>query len=284
MKYTELQINAADGTMLRVIYRVPQHFHSMVIIVHGLGEHCGRYDEVATFFNKRGFATFLYDHRGHGKSSGKRAHIDSFEEYLSDLMIVSKKGIEVTKTEKFLLFGHSMGGLISANFAGRKPELLSGLVLSSPFIGNAVKIPAVKAIAGKLLSRLVPGFSMPTGLPPEMLSHDHDVVQAYINDPLVTGSVTTRWFTETVKGQLSAFEAARKYTGPLLVLQGGDDQLVSVTETKAFFEVSASPDKEIHVLEGLYHEIFNEVERKIPFGLLDEWLKKHPAIMPPKKA
>lgn len=278
MKFHELHINAADGTLLNVEYVVPDSFHSLAILVHGLAEHSARYRERALFLAERGFAVFIPNHRGHGKSGGRRAHVLSFQDYLSDLMVVSKNARDITQKGKFLLFGHSMGGLISANFAGIKPDLLSGLVLSSPFFGFAMKVPAFKAIGGKLISGLWPSLSMPTGIDPNHVSHDPVAVAEYANDPMVSKIVSARWFTETVKAQTLVADAMNTYTGPLLVMQAGDDLLASASESRKVFEGAASADKEFYNLEGFYHDIFHEAGKKAVYEIFDQWLKAHPAI------
>ena len=272
MNLTETQINAADGTLLMVRHAIPQNFKRLAILVHGLGEHSARYAEMAGFFNSKGFAVFTLDHRGHGLSGGRRAHVDTFSDYISDLLIVTKKASAMTGKKRFFMLGHSMGGLIATLFAGSKPELLDGLVLSSPFFGFAEKVPIYKAIPGKILSGLMPTLSMATGLDPNVISHDKNVVNAYASDPLTLKTVTTRWFTEAKKAQEEAKNAVQKYKGPLLVMQAGDDKLVSPSTTQEVFELSQSNPKEFHMLEGFYHEIFNEVERAKPYGLLDKWL------------
>lgn len=275
MKFTELQINAADGTLLFVRHQIPEESRGLVVIVHGFAEHCGRYDEMAQFFAARGLSTFLFDLRGHGRSGGARSYISSFEEYVADLAVVAKRATEMTGSEKFLLLGHSMGGLIAAHFAGRREGALRGLVLSSPFIGFAMKVPAIKAAAGKVMSGLWPTLSLPTGIDPAVVSHDEAVVKAYAADPLNNKVATARWFTEVVKAQSEVMAAIGKYHGPLLVVQAGDDKLADPAATRALFEAAGTQHKEMQVFDGFFHEVFNEVDRSTVYDTLDRWMTKH---------
>ena len=275
MKFTELQINAADGTLLFMRHHIPENARGLALVVHGFAEHCGRYDEMAEFFAARGLATFLYDQRGHGKSGGARSYISTFDEYVADLAMVAKRACEITGMEQFLLVAHSMGGLVAAHFAGRRGGMLRGLVLSSPFIGFAIKVPAVKALAGKVMSGIWPTLSLPTGIDPAVISHDEAVVKAYDTDPLNNKVATARWFTEIVKAQSEAAGVISGYTGPLLVVQAGDDKLADPAASRALFEAAGTQHKEMQVFDGFYHEVFNEVDRKAVYDTLDRWMKKH---------
>ncbi|MFA6033384.1 MAG: lysophospholipase [Myxococcota bacterium] len=274
MLQKELEINSADGTLLHLKYSIPEGHAALALIVHGLGEHSGRYDELTGFLNKRGFAVFRLDLRGHGRSAGKHAHVTAFDEYLSDVMVASAKAMEISGYKRFVLVGHSMGGLICANFAGLRHGLISGLVLSSPFFGFAQKPPAVKAFFGSIISRIYPSLSLATGLDAGLVSRDPEIVRKYTSDPLVHGVISARWFTE-VLSQQNGLERFREYKGPLLMMQAGADGLASPEASRLAFEASPADPKEFHMLDGLYHEIFNELEddRKKVFGILDRWLK-----------
>ncbi len=272
--YQERFFNARDG--IRLFFR--RWFvagpRGLVALVHGFAEHCGRYDEVASVLNRAGWSVAAMDYRGHGQSGGRRAHIDRFDEYLDDVHAfldeIRRDGFE----ERPVLLGHSQGGLIAARFAELFQERISRLVLSSPFFGLAMKVSAPKAWLGKVVSRWLPTFSMPTGVDPAWLSHDSKVVDAYTADPLISHHATTRWFTEVTRAQDNTFGDAGRLQAPLLVLQAGDDKLSSVEATRRFFEAAGSTDKHIELYRDYYHEIFNEVGRDKVFGDLTAWLEK----------
>lgn len=246
-----------------------------MIIIHGLGEHSGRYLNVINRLVPKGISIFALDFRGHGKSDGKRGHVLSFDDYLEDLYSISGVAIKEKKPGiKYFLLGHSLGGLIAINYAIRRQETIDGLIISSPSLGVAVKVPAIKAVLGKAMSSLWPGLSLNNELDASKISHDEKVVAAYRNDPLVHDRVTARWFTEFLSSMKKANNQASEIKVPFLMQIAGDDHLVDAAMSKSFFERVSSKDKTLHVYEGLYHEIFNEKEedRKLAIDDLEGWI------------
>ena len=245
-----------------------------MVIAHGLGEHSGRYLNVINRLVPKGISIFAPDFRGHGKSDGKRGHVLSFGDYLEDLY--SMFGVAAKEKKpgmKCFLLGHSMGGLIAINYAIRRQETIDGLIISSPSLGVAVKVPAVKAVLGKAMSSIWPGLSLNNELDASKISHDEKVVSAYKNDPLVHDRVTARWFTEFLSAMENANNQVSKIKVPFLMQIAGDDHLVNAAASKSFFEKLSSKDKTLHVYDGLYHEIFNEKEedRKLAIDDLENW-------------
>jgi alpha-beta hydrolase superfamily lysophospholipase len=246
-----------------------------MVIAHGLGEHSGRYVNVINRLVPKGISIFAPDFRGHGKSDGKRGHVLSFGDYLEDLYSIFGVAIkEKMPGMKCFLLGHSMGGLIAINYAIRRQETIDGLIISSPSLGVAVKVPAVKAVLGKAMSSLWPGLSLNNELDASKISHDEKVVAAYRNDPLVHDRVTARWFTEFLSAIENANKQVSKIKVPFLMQIAGDDHLVNAAASKSFFEKPSSKDKTLHVYDGLYHEIFNEKEedRKLAIDDLENWI------------
>ena len=249
-----------------------------MVIAHGLGEHSGRYDTVVSRLLPRGISIWAADHRGHGRSDGLRGHVSSFYQYVDDLhSLVALSRDTLPSDAKIFLLGHSLGGLIALRFASRFPEVVDGVIISSPSLGLPEKLPAVKAFVGRVMSSIRPTLSLANGLDASKLSHDETVVRAYLDDPLVHNRVTARWFTEF----LSAMEAARRsgptIKTPLLMQLAGDDYLTSAAASERFFEELPLADKTLYVYKGLYHEIYNETEdeRRRVLDDLDTWLMKH---------
>ena len=272
--YTEGYIKQND---LKIYYR---HYKASpekarMIITHGLGEHSGRYLNVINRLVPKGISIFAPDFRGHGKSDGKRGHVNSFGDYLEDLYSIFDVAIKEKKSGiKYFLLGHSLGGLIAINYAIRRQETIDGLIISSPSLGVVVKVPAIKAVLGKAMSSLWPGLSLNNELDASKISHDEKVVAAYRNDPLVHDRVTARWFTEFLSSMEKANNQASDIKVPFLMQIAGDDHLVDAAMSKSFFERVSSKDKTLHVYEGLYHEIFNEKEedRKLAIDDLESWI------------
>jgi len=274
-EYDEHFFDAGDG--LRLFFRrwFVSEAKGLVAIVHGFAEHSGRYGHVVDFLCEAGWSVATFDCRGHGQSGGRRAHIDHFQEYLDDtssfLDEIKREGF----ADKPILLGHSQGGLIAASFVQMLPDAVAGLVLSSPFLGLAIKVPAFKAAAGKLLSKIFPTLAMKTGMDPGLLSHDQDVVEKYAADPLVSNIATARWFTEIQKAQETTLQQAGGIRCPLLMLQAGADRVVSAPVSKNLFEGAGSADKIFYEYPDYYHEIFNEVGRNKVLEDLGVWLENH---------
>ena len=244
----------------------------LVLVAHGLGEHGGRYRNVIDRLLPLGHPVFLLDHRGHGRSGGKRGHINSFSEYLDDLRTFRRLALEETGRERVILLGHSLGGLIALCFALENPGLLAAVVASSPALRVNAPVPAVKAALGKVLSRLLPSLTMDNGLDPEHLSHDPRVVREYVDDPLVHKKVSARWFTEfTARMEWARAEAPRLRL-PLLLLHAGDDRLTDPAGSEQFFQRAGSARKNLIRYPGLYHAIFNEVGKEQVFQDLEKWI------------
>ncbi|HUU01615.1 MAG TPA: lysophospholipase [Myxococcota bacterium] len=273
--YQEHFFNAPDG--IRLFFRrwFTDEPKGLVALVHGFAEHSGRYKALADDICRAGWSVAAFDYRGHGQSGGRRAHIDGFTGYLDDLgsflAEIEKEGYG----GKPVLLGHSLGGLIAARFCERDADDLNGLVLSSPFLDMAFKVPTLKALAGRLLSGIFPTLSLKSGLDPSVLSHDQEACERYAADPLVSDVASARWFTEVLQAQADAFREVTRIKLPLLVLQAGDDRLASAEATRHFFEAAQSEDKNFQLYEDYFHEIFNEVGRDKVVADLIAWLGQH---------
>ena len=273
--YQEHFFDAGDG--LRLFFRrwfVPQP-KGLVALVHGFAEHSGRYTHVADFLCEQGWSVAAFDCRGHGQSGGRRAHVDHFQDYMDDTTSFLEEIKKAGYQQQPIMLGHSQGGLIAARYVQMLPDSVAGLVLSSPYLALVMKVPAVKAVAGKVVSKIFPTLAMKTGLDPSILSHDQDVVEKYAADPLVSNIATARWFTEITEAQATAVQQAGGIKCPLLMLLAGDDRLVSAPVSKNLFTGAASADKTLHEYDGYYHEVLNEVGRDKVLADLKAWLESH---------
>ncbi len=267
-----------DG--IKIFYRQYQaeSERARMVLSHGVGEHSGRYGNVIERVLPKGFSVWAPDHRGHGQSGGKRGHVLNFVQYLTDLRLT----VELAKKDMpgempCFLLGHSMGGLIALDFAQHYPELIDGVVASSPCLGMVIEIPAVKKVLGSFMSYVWPGMTMGSGLDATKISRDENVVSAYKNDPLVHDRVSARFFTELLAAMESVNQQASALNVPVLMQVAGEDYLVNADSSKHFFEKLTLQDKTLHVYDDMYHEIYNapEDQKERVLDDLETWLDKH---------
>lgn len=263
--------HAADGTKLHVTdYLLPQaQVRGSVVVMHGLGEHSGRYRALAQFFNGCGLSVRCYDHRGHGKSEGTRGDVIHGDPLVQDAQILIEN-FSADFAEPPFLFGHSMGGLFAARFALSGLAPLRGLILSSPAL--AVKMSAFERKLLKVLYAIAPSFGVPNGLSTKYLSHDPRVVEAYEADPLVHGRISPRLLSSMLAAMAYCLEHAHELSMPTLMLAAGDDHLVDCEGSKRFFARIPAGVAQLQIYPQLYHEIFNELDASQPFADLRSWL------------
>jgi alpha-beta hydrolase superfamily lysophospholipase len=251
-----------------------------VQIVHGLGEHIGRYEALAQRLNQAGWHVAGHDHRGHGMSTGPRGDMGQPQALLTDLSAVMD---HLRGEGRHVLLGHSMGGLVAARFvaeslvgnARRWAREVDGLVLSSPALDAGLKLPQRALL--RLLKPLVPALRLGNGLQPEWISRDPEVVRAYSADPLVHDRVTPRLVRFLVdEGRLVRRRAPRWRT-PTLLMWAGADRCVAPAGSAAFAAAAPREVLTAQELPGLFHEIFNEPEREQVIEQLLQWLQRFQA-------
>jgi len=248
---------------------------AVLILVHGLGEHCGRYMNVVNHFVPLGCALYGLDHIGHGKSEGTREFVERFEDYTNTLTTYYDmvKGWQTGKP--IFLLGHSMGGLIASYYLLDHQTNFRGGILSAPFIKVSDSISQATITMGKILSVVTPRTRLVT-LDANGISRDSEVVKAYVNDPLVFhGKTPVRLGAELLKAMLRVRTEAHRITLPLIILQGSEDRLIDPACGQILYDKAGSKDKTIKVYEGLYHEVFNEPERARVLKDVETWLAAH---------
>jgi len=249
---------------------------AVLLVVHGLAEHCGRYMNVVNRFVPSGYGVYAFDFPGHGKSHGKRVFVNRFEDYTRTLATFLDKVGALHHEAPLFLVGHSMGSLVSAVFLLDRQEGFAGAILSG---AGAVKVPesisSATILAGKIFSVVMPKIGL-IGLDVNGVSRDPSVVRGYVEDPLVhTGKTTARLAAEILKAMQRFPEEAARITLPILLLQGSGDKLVDPAGAQMLFESVQSSDKTLKMYDGLYHEIFNEPERDQVLGDMEQWLENH---------
>jgi alpha-beta hydrolase superfamily lysophospholipase len=244
-----------------------------ILIVHGLGEHSGRYEHVGDRFAAAGLDAYAYDHRGNGGSDGRRGDIDRWSRYHDDLAERLAAVRENAGGRPVIVYAHSMGGLIAAGYLlsdRPRPDLT---VLSAPGLDST--LAAWKKALAPILARIVPTLSVPNGVPVETLSRDPEVGRRLLADPLNVRTSTTRFGAEAVAEQARVRAAARSIGGPTLVLHGLDDGLVPPAASEVF---EGAPGVERRTYPGIRHELHNEPEGPAVLDEVVAWLRERATL------
>ncbi len=266
-----IDLKSQDGTILSGIRWTPDgEIKCGIILIHGHGEHTGRYGPVADRFNKNGFLVQGIDIRGHGMSEGKQGHAESLLKLLEDV----DAGIQLIKEDfpsiPMIIYGHSMGGNLAANYMLRNKDIaFSGGILSSPWF-RLVKIPVLKLKISQLLNGIFPSLTIETELDPNEISSDPDQVLKYINDPMIHNKISIRMGNTLYNSGIDAIKKAHEITIPLLVLHGSADNLTSFDASIEFAEKSGK-NCEFKPWDGMKHETHNEKGNKKVLDYLVNW-------------
>jgi len=241
-----------------------------VVLAHGASEHSGRYEHVAAAFNERDYSVWALDHRGHGRSGGRRVYFERFDDVLADLHAFIARARKELSGEKPFLLGHSMGGAVSTAYAIRYDGELAGLVLSNP-VASIATAPGAVAVSN-LLSAVAPRLGV-YSVDAEGVSRDLEEVRKYVEDPLnFHGKLPARTVAELGR-EVGAFtDRAAAITVPLLIMYSSTDPIVAPSGSEMLAERVGSDDVTLRNWEGLRHELLNEPERDEVIGEMLDWL------------
>lgn len=270
-------VTTADGLTLQLREWPRAGARGTVLVVHGLGEHIGRYAHVAAQLNRAGLNVVGYDQRGHGSSEGARGALPGGDALLADLARVID-AVHAAHAGPLLLLGHSMGGLVAARFCAEglaaAPaawyRAVDALVLSSPALDPGMN--AMQKVLLAVLGRLAPNLVVNNGLKPAWISRDPAVVKAYVDDPLVHDRVTPRLVRFIVDEGAHILQRAARWTLPTLLLYAGSDRCVAPAGSAAFALAAPKAVVAVREFKPLFHEIFNEPEQAEVFAALAGWL------------
>jgi len=247
----------------------------ILVLIHGTGEHHGRYQQLAIYLNQHGWDVHSGDLPGWGRSPGLKGHIDAFDQYLATTDSWVEEAVAESAGQPVFLLGHSLGGLIVARYTqvyGRAQQL-KGAILSSPLLQLKMTVPAWQISLAALANRIWPTLRLHNNLDASMVSRDVEIQQAYLSDPLNYAKVSVRWFFEIQQEMARAWEDRERFTIPLLVMQAGADQIVDADAVEHFVAGIDQADLQWHRFPGLQHEIFNEPERQMVYETVVRWLE-----------
>ena len=270
MHHREDQITASDGLALYWQAWDPEgSARGTLCLVHGLGEHSGRYGHVAEHLTEHGLSLHAIDLRGHGRSAGPRGHTPSLQQWLDDIQHLIERA---PATSPRFLYGHSIGGALALAYGLRTPEQLAGIIATGPSLRRKFEVPAIKTILGKLLANVWPTFAQHSGLDPHDISRDPEIVQAYREDPLVHDWATARLFIDATFAGEDALAHAANFTLPVLIMVGDEDRIVEPSACEAFHRLAGSTDKTLRIWQHLHHEVHNEPEKVLVLEEMIEWI------------
>lgn len=274
MSHYELEWTTKDGLKIYAQGWEPEAPAKAVIcLVHGLGEHSGRYGDVATYLNQAGYTVLAYDLRGHGRTEGKRGHA-TFDQFATDTMLLLQKATERYPGLPRFLYGHSLGGIIVLDTGLRYQPEIAGVVATSSGLRTALEQQRGKILLIKIMGNIAPTFSTPSGLDAQALSHDPQVVEKYIKDPLVHGMVSAAFGKNALVEIPWIYQHASEWKLPLLLMHGSEDRIAFVEGSQQFAKLVPG-DCTLKVWEGFYHETHNEPEKEQVLAYLCGWLDSH---------
>lgn len=261
---TELATTSDGLTQLRRHWKV-ENPRAAMLIVHGIGEHCGRYEHVGAFFADKGIDVLAFDNRGFGQSGGRRAHVERFDDFIADigdlLTLRRELGVPV------ILLGHSLGGLMSATYLASNRAQPDFAVLSAPSL--TAEVPRWQRIVAPILSKIAPTLFVKSKIDGSVLSRDPLVGEKYVADELVIAGATGRLGNETLVTMKATSAAVNNIKPPLYVLHGDADELVPPSASEALGELDNAERK---LWSGLRHECFNEPEQAEVLAATQAWI------------
>lgn len=249
----------------------------ILFVLHGLGEHGGRYLHYLDHLTSSMDGLYYFDHRGHGESEGVRGHVDRFDLYCEDVVLALGRLNDLLDRQgekaEIHLLGHSLGGLIALRTLFLYPNLpLVSATLSAPVLGIRMPVPFLKKMAAFVLSRVAGSFSMKGELDASWLSHDPDLVKAYCGDKKVHNQVTPRFFTELLNALSNTVSRTDQFHYPVQFLIPLEDKIVDSRASLSFFETLQASKKRLHTYPHFRHESFNEVGKEQAFEDLRSWI------------
>jgi alpha-beta hydrolase superfamily lysophospholipase len=281
MPQTDFELNALDGLKLHGRKWAPESTPgAMVCLVHGLGEHCGRYDHVAEALNGAGFALMAFDLRGHGLSEGKRGHAKSYTVIMDDIFQLVETAKEQYPGVPVFLYGHSLGGNLVIHYALRRLPTLTGIIATSPLFRPAVKPPAWKIRLLQAMYSVWPSLTVSNGLETAALTRDVEVQHTHDEDPLIHDRVSARLAMDMLKNGRWNMAHAADLPCPMLLMHGKADRITSARASHEF-ALTVGDSCALKLWSACYHELHNEPGKEDVFAFALDWMSK--IVTPPEQ-
>jgi len=277
MKTFELKWDGNDGIKFFMQGWEPDSdSKALLVLIHGLGEHTGRYVHVGKVMTDAGYALVGFDLRGHGKSGGARGHSSSLDTYMQDIRQFFRLMTQRYPNIPHFLYGHSLGGLLSLSYAIQYNEELKGVIVTGAALRSSLQEQKTKIAIAKLIGSFLPAMTIQSGLDPRTISRDQKVVDAYVSDKLVHYSTSFGFGKAALSAIDLCFERAGEFAIPLLIMHGTGDKLTYPSGSEDFARLAGEAGNAVtlKLWDGLYHELHNEPEKAEVFKFMTEWLDK----------
>ena len=275
MKINNIKLEYNSGSKISSqIWETENQPKGVIVLVHGLGEHSGRYStHFADYFSNEGFSILTFDLPGHGESGGKRGHIEHYEDFDKLLSAGISHAKKKYPSLPIFLYGHSLGGLITLEYSILMKPVINGVIASAPVLDVYEPIPPVKLALAKIMNKIFPSFTLDSGLNRNMLSSDKSVIERYNADPLVHGHTSSRMGMYITEKGAFVRANAKKVSLPTLVMVGSSEGIVSKEAIHDFCEQSDKCSEKIWT--DFYHELHNEPKKISLLKFTTEWIAGH---------
>ncbi|OFX27316.1 MAG: hypothetical protein A2033_10895 [Bacteroidetes bacterium GWA2_31_9] len=274
MQTESFKILAVDGLKLNFIHWFLPNPKAVLILIHGIGEHSGRYNYLASRFVSSGINVVSIDYRGHGLAEGKRGHINSYSELLNDIDSLFNQIPFYYQNIPKILYGHSMGGNIALNYAMRHNHSIKLIVATSPWIGLYKKTPAWLMFFAKMMNKIYPSYTQKVTFRSSELTHDSSVLEKHKQDNLNHGLISPRMFFEMTDAGIYLLLNSEKLKIKTLLLHGTLDSITSFKSTEEFYN-KTSKYSTLKLWDGMFHELHNETEKDVVIDYIIDWILKN---------
>jgi alpha-beta hydrolase superfamily lysophospholipase len=272
--HSDTQWLASDGTKMHAVRWSPDVPPKMMVcIIHGLGEHSGRYAHMAEYYASFGVEVVSFDLRGHGKSGGQRGHCDDFQQLIRDIDRFLNQVSKVDLDTPCFIYGHSLGATLVLQYALTHPGKFKGVIVSSPMLKPAFEPPKWKVILGRKIQSIWPTLSLFNEVDINTLSRDKDVLRKHEEDPLTHDRISARLGTQMLEAGEQLLKDVSPVSFPLLMMHGDDDKLTSYKAT-TLFSTGAGDLCTLKIWEGFYHELHHEPKKEEVYNYCLGWMER----------